>query len=144
MQIKLEGQAELQQTILKLSKSVQSDKVEPILFDAAKMVKTEIKSRVPIDTGRLKKAVIAKKLKRRDNYKPAPSIAGIDRKKAPHAHIVEFGSAGRYAKKGKHKGRYFGPMPAKPYFRPAWDTTRDKALNQIKTGLEKQIESVAK
>lgn len=141
MNIKLEGKGELQQTILQLAKSVQADKVEPILMDAAKMVKNEIKTRVPVKTGALKKAITAKKMKRRDLYKPAPAIAAIDRKKAPHAHLVEYGSPGRYAKRGKNKGRYFGAMPARPFLRPAWDASRDRALNQIKDGLEKQIAS---
>jgi HK97 gp10 family phage protein len=143
--IEITGTAELIKQIDDMSKSVDPEKVEPVLMDAGKIVYDEIEPRVPIGpTGHLHKALIIKKLTRRGRDIPAPVLVGMDRKKAPHAWLVEFGSPGRYAKKGKHPGKYSGPMPANPFMRTGWDASKDRAYYFIRDGIRRILEAGAK
>lgn len=50
-------------------------------------------------------------------------IVGVDRNKAPHAHLVEFGHGGPQ------------PAPPHPFLRPAADSFAGNAANVIKTGI---------
>jgi hypothetical protein len=50
-----------------------------------------------------------------------------DGKGAPHAHLIEFGTAPRYHKSGK----YVGAVMADPFMRPAWDAHKPKMLDQL-------------
>lgn len=50
---------------------------------------------------------------------------------APHAHLVEFGTAERYTAKGKRSGR----MPALPFVRPVARKYRSKFQRRIIDGL---------
>jgi HK97 gp10 family phage protein len=143
--IEITGVNELRDKIVALAQSVEANKVEPLLLTGAKTVRDTAISHAPVGpTGNLKKAIIAKMLKPFGMGKIASALAGVDRKKAPHAYLVEFGSPGRYGKKGSYKGRYFGPMPAQPFMRPAWDSTKDRVLGRIVDGLKKLIEESVK
>ena len=143
--ISVEGIAELQAEMRKLGDSVAADKVEPLLMEGAQTVRDTAKLAAPVGpTGNLKKSLVAKFLPSIAFDKPRSALAGFDRKKAPHAWLVEFGSPGRYAKKGKYKGRYFGPMPANPIMRNAWDSTKDWVLSSIVHGLKKLVEENVK
>jgi HK97 gp10 family phage protein len=59
---------------------------------------------------------------------------------APHAHLVEFGTAPRH---WKSNGKFTGSMPPQPYMRPAWDYGKDKALRTIKDGLTQDVKEAA-
>lgn len=59
--------------------------------------------------------------------------------KAPHAHLVEFGTAPRKQKNGKSTGT----MPAEPFIRPAFDAGKDRAIATIRDGLAEEIKLTA-
>lgn len=134
MTFKIEGMKEFDRAIEKLTKSIGADETEPILFSAAEIVTAEIQSNVnqiPKVTGNLRSSPVTKMMEKRRHGEPRPSIAAIDRKKAPHAHLVEFGARG-------------GQMPAQPFFRPAWDAKRKAALEHIKEELAKSVKGATK
>jgi len=140
-EVKLKGDKELERTIKKLSKCLEPDEVESVFLKGAKAIARDAKSRAPRGpTGNLKKAIVAKTLRRIGN-KPAPAIAAVDYGKAPHAHLVEYGTGPRYQKK---TGRYTGQMPARPFFRPAWDENKDRVLKKIVEELEEKVERAMK
>lgn len=59
---------------------------------------------------------------------------------APHAHLVEFGTAPRFQK----NGRYTGIMPPDPFLRPAWDANRDEVLARLAETIREQIKAALK
>jgi HK97 gp10 family phage protein len=127
--IEIQGIEELEKQMENLIKSVDPDKVEPVLLDAARVVAKDAKRRAPKGkTGNLKKGIVAKKTRRKGGVsaalglnvgEAAPAITAIDFRKAPHAALVEFGHGGPH------------PAPAHPFFRPAWDANREKVTRQI-------------
>ncbi|MDD4986689.1 MAG: HK97 gp10 family phage protein [Dehalococcoidales bacterium] len=133
-EIIIEGMAELEGQLKKLSKQLGADKVEPVLYEAAKDLAQAIKSHTPKHTGQLRKSIRARKLKRYlDN---AAAGAGVDQKKAPHAHLVEYGTAQRHHKSGKS----VGSMPARPFVRPAWDANRERITRKVVDDLKGLID----
>lgn len=143
--VKIEGIKTLRKQLENLVKAIEPDRSEPILLEAAEMIAAGIEKRAPLGpTGNLKKSVKAKQLKRRGKN-PAPAIAAIDRKIAPHANYVEKGSKGvRVAKKGKYKGKSFGVMPKSNFFKKGVRNTQKKALHHVVTKLQALIEGATK
>ena len=127
--IGIEGVEELELQMQRLIGAISADKAEPILLDAAKVIANDARRRAPKGkTGNLRKGIVAKKTKRRGGMtaalglsagEAAPAITAIDFRKAPHAHLVEYGHGGPH------------PAPAHPFFRPAWDANREKVTRQI-------------
>lgn len=54
-------------------------------------------------------------------------IVGVDRKRAPHAHLVEFGHGGPH------------PAPAHPYLRPAFDAVKRAAVAMVGKEIKDRI-----
>ncbi len=143
----IEGLAELEEDVRRMAKSVNADNVEPLLAEGARMIRDRARELAPVKLGVLRRAVIYKKLSRRGANRPAPYLVGVDRKKAPHAFIVEHGSPGRFKKQSKGKasfrrrlGASSGPMPARPFLRPAWDELKDDAYTVVRDGIKREIE----
>ena len=134
--IKIEGMAELEAQLKQLEKSLDPDKTEPILYDAAKDLAKVMRSNAPKGpTGNLKKSLRARKLKRYAGGNAAAG-AGVDRKKAPHAGFIEFGTGERQQKTGKGTGS----VTAKPFIRPAWDANKERITRKVIDQLKGQID----
>ncbi len=134
--VDIRGKEEFQRTLLALVRALPNDKVEPVMLDGAKVVARDAKSRAPVGpTGNLKRAVRTRQLRQIGRY-PRTAIAAVDRKKAPHAHLIEYGTKPRVQ---KTTGRPTGIGPAIPFFRPAVDTNRVRVYEQIKDKLWEMI-----
>jgi HK97 gp10 family phage protein len=119
------GLDEALRRVTSLKKSLEPEKVEAVLMKGARVVKNEVHTRAPEGpTGRLKKAVKAKK-GRRNGRVVTRALAAVDRKIAPHADLVERGT--RFA-------------PAKPYFRPGVVASHDRASDVVDSGLKQLLE----
>lgn len=55
---------------------------------------------------------------------------------APHAHLIEFGTAPRFHKDGK----FVGAVMADPFMRPAWDAQRPDMLERLGRDIWAEIE----
>lgn len=89
-----------------------------------------------VDTGSLRDAIIVKQVPKRQTTLTSEHIVtvrgrgkkskktGIKQKDAPHAHFVEFGTM---------------DMPAEPFLRPAYEDSKEKAVQAIKDRLERMI-----
>lgn len=141
--IHIEGGDDLDRQLAELERALKPSEVEPILLDGAKTVANAAKPLAPVGpTGNLRKSLRAKLLARRatalgalgvtEGY-AAPAIAAVDRRKAPHSHLVEFGTGERIGgpRSVRYGGRSFGKMPSKPFLRPAWESTRTMVLQTI-------------
>ena len=123
----LQGMEQVNKTLLELASVGDPDVIEPILLEGAETIADAARANAPRGpTGNLKRGIIAKTLKRKLD-KPAPSIAAINYKVAPHAHLVEFG----------HGGRKAGPHP---FLRPAWDGNRVRVEQEIADKIRRAIE----
>jgi HK97 gp10 family phage protein len=137
MAAKLEGLKELDAQLQQLIKSVEPDKVEPIRQQAGQMIVDAGKPVTPYDPGRekgkhLRDAWVTKLMPRRRDKNPAPAIAAIDAKIAPHAHLVEKGHGGPH------------PAPPHPFFRPTWDKMKRPVKNHIIDKLRDNINQAVK
>jgi HK97 gp10 family phage protein len=56
---------------------------------------------------------------------------------APHAHLVEFGTAPRFH---VSSGKAVGAMPAQPFLRPAWDASTELMLATLRRAMKVEIE----
>lgn len=86
--------------------------VKELVKKTAQNIKRNARRRVPVKTGRLRKSIVV----HYDRTKTAAFVRAV----APHAHLVEFGTA--------------GGMPARPFMQPAFDGQKSKyeqALNKI-------------
>jgi len=98
-----------------------------LLQKQARLIRDRIRARAPRgETGLLKKACYARAYPE-TTTRPAVAFAGIRPRRAPHAHLVEFGHAGLH------------PAPPHPFFRPAVDGCREEVMRNIQTGLKKTV-----
>lgn len=126
---KIEGLEELNNQIKKLAASLSAEAVEPLLLQGATVIADDMRSRVRVGpTGNLRRSIGAKQLKRVDKN-PAPAIAAVDRKIAPHAHLIDRGTS---------------RAPAYPFMRPAVDNKGSEVANMIESGIAKLIEEAVK
>jgi len=124
--------AQFERQANKLIKEVNEGKTK-ILGDQAKLVRDRIREKAPMGPptdkkpGSLKKAAYSAVIPPSMNG-PAVAFAGIRPRKAPHAHLVEFGHGGPH------------PAPPHPFVRPAWDGVKDEVRNNIANALGKTVE----
>lgn len=123
--ITIQGMEQLNAKVDRIVKAADAQKNEQIVLKSAEIIRNRIRDKAPVGaTGRLKRSPVAKLMARHGDA-PAIAIAGIDRKVAPHGHLVEFGTS---------------HAPAHPFFRPAIDETKGAVLNQLKSEMKKNIE----
>jgi HK97 gp10 family phage protein len=135
---------ELRAAINDVMGAMDDKEVANIMLEGAKVVKTAIKRGAPRGpTGNLKKAVKAKKAKRWQKHRPS-AWAAVDRKKAPHAHLVENGHAVVMGGKLGEGGRVVGHVPANPFVRRAAESTRSQVRAVVVKGLANGLKYIKK
>ena len=106
----------------------ETDGKTKLLLSQAKLVQARIKEKAPLGpTGNLKKATYAIAYPETLSSS-AVAFAGIRPKKAPHAHLVEYGHGGPH------------PAPPHPFIRPVRDEMMPKVRENIAKELGKIIE----
>lgn len=155
MQFTLKGHQRLQRKLQQISDISTLSKIErSALGKAGTRLRKAVRQRVPIDDGVLLNAII----KKSRTYRGKPFMfVGPDYAKAPHQHLVEFGTEGRrFPKKARVLvetfgpgnvevlGTSVGPMPANPFMRPAWDSVKAKLAKNIPADMLKALERLAK
>lgn len=138
--IEVEGLDEAIRRVQSITSALEAKDVEKVLLKGMRMVRDEVKARAPVGpTGNLKRSVKAQIGKRRGRF-VAGAFSAIDRKIAPHAHLVEYGhDLVKGGKKGRG-GRVVGHVPAHPFFRPAWDSKQAEVKRQVEADLRALIE----
>uniref|UniRef100_A0A6H1ZKA6 Putative tail protein n=1 Tax=viral metagenome TaxID=1070528 RepID=A0A6H1ZKA6_9ZZZZ len=117
--LKIEGLDKLKSSLELLEKRVDGAR-EATLMAQAKRIKNRIIEKAPRGpTGNLKRSPVVKRMPQARNY-PAIVIVAIDRKIAPHAHFVEFGTS---------------RMAAHPFFRPVVEGE----MSAVKAAIEKDL-----
>ena len=128
LEIRIDGLKDLEKDFKRLTKSFKPEEVKKASMEAAQIIRDEAERRAPLGpTGNLKKSNVVKPLNK-DKKKPS-AIAAVDRKVAPHAHFVEFGTS---------------KMTARPFFRPAVELEGPKAAQKFRDSLKKLVEKAVK
>lgn len=118
----------------KLDTLIATDPAESIMRKAAgagaKILYEEMKTRVPVKTGKLKESIYYWWDKQQSGKQSALYRIGPNTKKAPHWHLVEFG---HWDKAKKHF------TPAHSYMRTTFDARSKQALSVSKNKLNELI-----
>jgi len=126
---KIEGIMETVKVLDEISNSLKGKAMDKTLLKEAEIIAEDARDRAPLGpTGNLKRSLHAKMLDEKTRF-PHVAIAAVDRKIAPHAWIIEFGSS---------------RAPAHPYLRPAIDAHANKVIGNIKNETKKLVEGAAK
>lgn len=160
MSISISGVPECQGLIRQVKELLNSETVQNAILPAAYVVRDIAIRLVNQGPGlrkdgsrrlHLKELIFATKGRRRKSFisdfassiygEVGPSvIAGVDLKKAPHAHLVEFGHAqwaGGSRRKGK--GHKIGQTEAHPFIRPAVIAARPRVAAIIEAALRQLL-----
>jgi len=122
---KIEGVLEAVKALDKVSNSLKGKAMGKTLLKQAETIAEDARDRAPLGpTGNLKRSLHAKLLDEKTRF-PTVAIAAVDRKIAPHGHLIEFGTS---------------KMSARPFFRPAVDAHANKVISNIKAGAKKLVE----
>ncbi len=164
MAIQIQGVRELSARLLAMVEGLERPDAYRVFLVAARKVRDRAKANVPRGkTGNLRKAIIAKQARKRPGLGPAAySWVNLFRgaTRAPHGHLVEFGTKARRPKRGKflkiEDNRNFGlkgwktgdlifvrmtrPMPANPFFRRAVEAAGPAALEAATRETQRLIE----
>lgn len=136
MTVRVEGLDNLLKKLEALE--VKPAKVRKILLKGAQIIKDEARTLAPYDDKRekgihLRDSIFAMSKPRFTEDMSA--IAAISFKRAPHAHLVEYGT-------GPRPGT--GSMPAHPFWRPAIDNKKNEVSDTVTEGLKDLIEEAVK
>lgn len=134
--VNVKGIKELEKEIGRMKELVMAE-LEKGTQDAARIVAAAVVSATPHQS--FKDAVATKPLPRKTNY-PATTLVGLVHARAPHAHLVEFGTGPRYLSNGKH----VGSMPANPFFRWSVDASRNAVREVIKQSAANALKKAGK
>lgn len=138
MKLSFSGVKEVDEKLRRLPLEFQHKIMLSVHHQAAKPMVEEIKQNAPVGrTGNLKKSIGSVSLgtPKRTGEIGAVIVGARMRSgyKGYHAHLVEFGTkprkpGGWYA---KFKNAKHTVMPAKPFFEPAYDRTKDEVISRI-------------
>lgn len=112
----IQGAAEVERILKELAPEVASRIGDAGLRAGAKVIATEAKRLVPVDTGKLRDSIAVQVEKKRRDDDERLVVVGFKRPSSAIAHLVEFGTV---------------KMAARPFMRPAADAKADEALNAI-------------
>jgi len=122
--MEIRGVSECINVLNDIKKVVETGARRELLADA-RLVRNAIRQKAPRGpTGNLKRAIVAKLLPKSNRYQDV-AIAGVNYRRAPHGHLVEYGHAGPH------------PAPAYPFFRPAIDEVKGQVQSNMKEAMRK-------
>lgn len=130
--VSFKGVPELEKQFKKLSNRLDPDEVGPIFVRSAKIITDEAKVQASMAmkkrSGRIQRSIKVKKWKTVGDYRTVV-LAAVDRKVAPHAHLLEYGTQ---------------RAAARPFFRPAVDAKTNAARSHFIDGITKLVEGVGR
>jgi len=131
----LEGFAALDRALGQLPKATAKNVLRRTLKKAAQPLDDAASAAAPVNTGALERSVITGSALTRSQRR------GALLKTSNYYAEIHIGTS-----LGRGMFQEFGTFkdPAQPWFRPAWESTKDQALNIIKITLGGEIEKAAK
>lgn len=140
--IKVEGLRELGQTFKTLSYDIQKKVARAATNAGAQIIKRSAQSKVPVDTGNLKKNIIVKRiLPAEASPLTSQSIVTVRQGKLTEKQKgsgLEDAFYGRFVEFGTVK------MSPRPYLRPAFEQNKVAAIDAMKSRLKDRIDKAQK
>lgn len=155
MDFKITGGKELQAALKQLPAKFQKRIEKNALRAGARVIAKEAKTRVPVDTGALKKSIRVVTGKTREGARVYVTAGAGGKHDAFYAHMVEFGTKAHFTQKGgatkvgqfaltkAEAGRHPGSRP-QPFMRPAIDLKGEEAIAQVGITIAANIEKLGK
>jgi HK97 gp10 family phage protein len=130
-EVGIDGIPELKANIAAKLDKMMGQAAKKVFMRAAMRMVEEAKDLVPVKTGTLRDAIYAAY---GDTKKPNV-IVGVNYRKAPHAHLIEYGHIHT-----THDGRGTSMTKAHPFMRPALTYARPKMAAIIAEGLKSLVQ----
>ncbi len=151
---KIDGLKELEKSLKELPEVLRGKPLRNAVSAGAKVVLDEAKNRVPIgDTGNLKKSLYRYRSRSQSGIGKETFLVGVRKGKGTYGDTRRNRRLGIVGKKYTTQGEAFywrflefgtNKMPAKPFLRPAFESTKTRAVEVMKERLAKAIELQAK
>ena len=131
--VKVEGLDVLADRLKGLGPDISKKSLAKSVVAGARVVRKAVVDRAPIDTGRLRRSIYLKKMPKESNG-------------AQQTYIVAVRSGKRYQKTNKDafywRFHEFGTekLPAKPFVRPGFETSKEQAAERIKDVLVREVD----
>jgi HK97 gp10 family phage protein len=145
--LQLKGFEDIEKILEALPKSLGPKVVRQCLRKGVRPMVRAAKANAPKDEGTLKKSigVINGGKTQGTAIVVGPRRGAGKTADGWHGHFVEYGVSPRIVKKPTRehykKNTKLGDMPAKPFMRPAWDSTRDIVRQEIARSLKAVLDS---
>lgn len=139
--VKIEGLKELQDKLRTLAPNVARNGLRAAVSAAAADVRNEARALAPVDTGEMRRDIQIKRERASTTFRAIYSVFVRSGKKSRLA------GKGRDVQKDSYYWRFveFGTskMAARPFLRPAFERTKQQAVEKIKAKLIERIEEEA-
>lgn len=120
-------QGDIGAQLRRLADDIREKALRPAAYRVARIMYDEMKLRVPVHTGTLRDAIYHWHDDKRSTAGKQVYVIGPNKKKAPHWHLVEFGTA---------------RSAARPYIRSTYDAKITYALKAGKARLAEKIKEL--
>ena len=149
--IDLRGDADLIKKLKKLSTKTGIATLKKALRKAGNKIKTDVKREAPVATGNLKRSIKVFNDGSMASRGGALIRVGADRRIAPHAHLVEFGTEDRQLDKPSvvtlASGQVFtithtGKMPANNFFERGFNSSKNTAIQAFTSEIVTAVNSI--
>jgi len=147
MTVQITGLAQLEKKMISLGPKIALKALRGALVSGAQTIKRDAISRAPSLSGRLRRAILIKRLTKPNPFKENVIIGVRHGKKmqktdrdAWYWGFIEFGTKERHWKGGKSTGA----MKKKSFIQPAFEAKKENAAERIKTYLQKKISQFAR
>lgn len=152
--MKVDGLKALDNALKQLPLELQRKELRGAIAKSSKILKNEIIAKAPVKTGKLRDNVYAAFSKSKSDVGRATYVVGVrNGKKRKYANTRRNRQLNRVGQRYETDGAAFywrfiefGTkfMPARPFIRPAFESTRVDVVNSIKTNLGKSIKKLEK
>ncbi|MCH7411156.1 HK97 gp10 family phage protein [Belliella sp. DSM 111904] len=149
--IDLRGDADLIKKLKKVQTKTGIAAIKKALRKAGNKIKNSVKQNAPIDSGNLKRSIKVFNDNSRGSKGGALLRVGADRKIAPHAHLVEFGTDERQLNKPSiitiSTGQTFtvkhtGKMPANDFFNRGYESSKQSAIDTFTSEIKQALNNI--
>lgn len=138
----VKGAAKLRRTLRALPDEITAEVFEELVA-SANAILADMVAAVPVDSGLLKQTLRVA-INRRSLVARIGSFGGKTQR-APHAHLVEFGTASGPRRTGVGGTVYNHPgTAARPFMLPAYKKHRDEALRRIKSATVRTLDKASR
>lgn len=126
------GLKDIEKNLKALPAKIQKNALRAGIRAGLGVYRKEARQKAPKRTGALRRSIKVKMRRAKYGMLQGDLVTGV-----PYGHLVEFGTQVRHTKSGKSTGA----MPARPFFRPAFDTQTKAAEAAVAAKLRKYIQT---